>query len=66
MPSLTIAQVEEIGIFKAIEALNNGEFTTTAEAAWVHKVLYQKLRAQRLGRAPKSDTGGQNKTLSEA
>jgi hypothetical protein len=33
MPSLTIAQAEEIRISKAIEALNNGEFITTAEAA---------------------------------
>jgi len=66
MPSLTIAEAEEIRISDAIEALNNGEFTTTAEAAREHKVSYQKLRARRLRRAPKSATGGQNKTLSEA
>ena len=64
MPPQTVAQAEESRIANAIEDLNNGKFFTTAEAARVHKVNYQKLRARRLGRAPKSTVGGLNKTLS--
>ena len=64
MPPQTVAQAEEFRIANAINDLNNGKFLTTAEAARVHKVDYQKLWARQLGWAPKLTVGGLNKTLS--